>query len=172
MIRTAFLIHGYFNLSRGTIVFASQKINKATYEPLKNAVKLLNKIFKVFQLEFTFILYGNQEFKDNVFEPVVNLSSSVAATLETTLSEQINQVPRQDEDYTLSAKQIEYALSLIEKVKGEFELAIEPSNLTIKDLNRLIAYNRYKNKGTLINLVKKGVLRKKNKFASNSYTIL
>jgi hypothetical protein len=50
---------------------------------------------------------------------------------------------------------------LIEKVKEEFELVIDPSELTIKDLNRLIAYNRYKNKGTLINLVKKGVLKKK-----------
>jgi hypothetical protein len=84
-----------------------------------------------------------------------------AAALETTLSEKGNQVPSQDEDYTLSAKQIEYALSLIEKVEEEFELAIDPSKLTIKDLNRLIAYNRYKNKGTLINLVKKGVLKKK-----------
>ncbi|SDN61551.1 ABC transporter ATP-binding protein [Bacillus sp. OK048] len=84
-----------------------------------------------------------------------------AAALETTLAEKGNQVLSQDEDYTLSAKQIEYALSLIEKVKDEFELAIEPSNLTIKDLNRLVAYNRYKNKGTLINLVKKGVLTRK-----------
>jgi hypothetical protein len=84
-----------------------------------------------------------------------------AAALETTIAEKGNQVPSQDEDYTLSAKQIEYALSLIEKVKEEFELVIHPSELTIKDLNRLIAYNRYKNKGTLINLVKKGVLKKK-----------
>lgn len=84
-----------------------------------------------------------------------------AAALETTLAEKGNQVPSQDEDYTLSEKQIEYALSLIEKVKEEFELAIDSSQLTIKDLNRLIAYNRYKNKGTLINLVKKGVLNKK-----------
>lgn len=85
-----------------------------------------------------------------------------AAALESTISEQVNQNKgtSQDEDYTLSAKQVEYALSLIEKVKEEFELAIEPSKLTIKDLNRLIAYNRYKNKGTLINLVKKGVLKK------------
>jgi hypothetical protein len=82
MIRTAFLIHGYLNLSRGTIIFASPKIHKAIYEPLKNAIKLLNKIFNVFQLEFTFILYGNQDFKDNVFEPVVNLSNSVADTSE------------------------------------------------------------------------------------------
>ena len=84
-----------------------------------------------------------------------------AAALETTLAEKGKQVTSQDEHYTLSAKQIEYAQSLIEKVKEEFELAIEPSKLTIKDLNRLIAYNRYKNKGTLINLVKKGVLKKK-----------
>ncbi|WP_238579183.1 ABC transporter ATP-binding protein [Neobacillus niacini] len=83
-----------------------------------------------------------------------------AAALETTLAEKGNQVSNQDEDYTLSAKQIEYALSLIEKVKEEFELAIDPSKLTIKDLNRLIAHNRYKNKGTLINLVKKGVLKR------------
>jgi hypothetical protein len=66
-----------------------------------------------------------------------------------------------EEDYTLSAKQIEYALSLMEKIKDEFVLAIDPSYLTIKDLNRLIAYNRYKNKGTLVNLVKKGVLARK-----------
>ncbi|MFS0777644.1 ABC transporter ATP-binding protein [Neobacillus sp. 3P2-tot-E-2] len=84
-----------------------------------------------------------------------------AAALETTLAEKGNQVSNQDEEYTLSAKQIEYALLLIEKVKEEFELAIEPTRLTIKDLNRLIAYNRYKNMGTLINLVKKGVLKKK-----------
>ncbi|WP_312475042.1 hypothetical protein [Neobacillus sp.] len=66
-----------------------------------------------------------------------------------------NQALSQD-DFTLTAKQIEYALSLIEKVKNEFELAINPTKLTIKDLNRLIAYNRYKNKGTHINLVKRG----------------
>jgi hypothetical protein len=44
---------------------------------------------------------------------------------------------------------------------NDFELGIDPTKLTIKDLNRLIAYNRYKNKGILINLVKKGVLKKK-----------
>ncbi|MBY0147767.1 ABC transporter ATP-binding protein [Neobacillus niacini] len=93
-------------------------------------------------------------------------SPSVEALVEAKLKEHVatletNQAPLQDEDYTLSAKQVEYALSLIEKVKDEFELAIAPSKLTIKDLNRLIAYNRYKNKGTLINLVKKGILKKK-----------
>lgn len=69
-----------------------------------------------------------------------------------------------EEDYKLSPKQRDYALSLLAKVNNEFELAIDPEQLTVKDLNRLIAYNRYKNKGTLINLVKKGVLRQKKTY--------
>ncbi|WP_256942561.1 ABC transporter ATP-binding protein [Bacillus sp. OV166] len=85
-----------------------------------------------------------------------------AATLQTTTNDQpIPKTSTDQEDYTLTAKQIEYALSLLEKIKPEFELAIDPAQLTIKDLNRLIAYNRYKNKGTLVNPVKKGVLRKR-----------
>ncbi|MCM3671086.1 ABC transporter ATP-binding protein [Mesobacillus maritimus] len=84
------------------------------------------------------------------------------ANIQTTLREQTSPTNKETtEDYTLTPKQVEYALSLIEKVKHEFELTIDPSELTIKDLNRLIAYQRYKNKGTLVNLVKKGVLRKK-----------
>ena len=85
-----------------------------------------------------------------------------AATLEPTSIHRDTSKPiGNEEDYTLTAKQIEYALTLLEKVKNEFVLAIDPANLTVKDLNRLIAYNRYKKKGTLVNLVKKGVLRKK-----------
>lgn len=82
MIRTALLIHGYFNLSKGTIIFASPRIHKAIYEPLNGSIKLLNKIFKVFDLDFTFILYGNQNFRNDIFEPVVDLSKSVADTSE------------------------------------------------------------------------------------------
>ncbi|QCJ42606.1 ABC transporter ATP-binding protein [Bacillus sp. S3] len=90
-----------------------------------------------------------------------------AATLEYTKNDIPEQnLPADQEDYTLSPKQMEYALSLIDKIKNEFELAIHPSTLTIKDLNRLIAYNRYKNKGTLVNLVKKGVLKKREKLSN------
>ncbi|TXC92638.1 ABC transporter ATP-binding protein [Metabacillus litoralis] len=66
----------------------------------------------------------------------------------------------EEEEHLLTAKQIDYALSLVHKI-DDFILAIDPAKLTVKDLNRLIAYNRYKNKGTVVNLVKKGVLRKK-----------
>ncbi|WP_404328381.1 ABC transporter ATP-binding protein [Mesobacillus maritimus] len=84
------------------------------------------------------------------------------ATMQPTMTEQAPPAKAEsNEDYTLTPKQIEYALSMIDKVKDEFELAIDSSKLTIKDLNRLIAYQRYKNKGTLVTLVKKGVLKRK-----------
>jgi hypothetical protein len=120
---------------------------------------LLEKLFKTTQASGS---QQNQSISQAEVESIVEAKlKQHAAALETTLSEKENQVHSKDEDYTLSPKQIEYALSLIEKVKDEFELATDPSLLTIKDLNRLIAYNRYKNKGTLVNLVKKGVLARK-----------
>jgi uncharacterized membrane protein YheB (UPF0754 family) len=117
---------------------------------------------------------------DKLFKPTTKESQSIsqadvealvdarlkehAAAIEHTINEKVNQpqpnTSGDEEDYTLSAKQVDYALSLIAKLE-DFVLAIDSAQLTIKDLNRLIAYNRYKNKGTLINLVKKGVLRKK-----------
>jgi hypothetical protein len=85
-----------------------------------------------------------------------------AATLEKTISEQVKtEQPTDKEDYSLTSKQIDFALTLIDKVKNEYELATDAANLTIKDLNKLIAYNKFKNKGIMVNLVKKGVLRKK-----------
>lgn len=85
-----------------------------------------------------------------------------AASLQTVAIPEVKPKPDHDEEnYKLTEKQIIFALSLIEKVNNEFELAIDSAELTVKDLNRLIAYNRYKNKGTLINLVKKGVLKRK-----------
>jgi hypothetical protein len=74
-----------------------------------------------------------------------------------------NQKPANEEDYLLTDKQIEFALTLLDKISREYQLAVEPSTLTVKDLNRLVAYNRYQNKGALVNLEKKGILRKKSK---------
>jgi hypothetical protein len=122
---------------------------------------IIEKLFKTPQTNSP---QQNQSISQAEVESIVEAKlREHAASLENNQTEQLSNGRRTslEEDYTLSAKQIEYALSLIEKVKDEFELAIEPSLLTIKDLNRLIAYNRYKNKGTLVNLVKKGVLARK-----------
>ncbi|WP_260631658.1 ABC transporter ATP-binding protein [Neobacillus niacini] len=122
---------------------------------------IIEKLFKTPQSNSP---QQNQSISQAEVESIVEAKlKEHAASLENSQTEQLShgRGTSLEEDYTLSAKQIEYALSLIEKVKDEFELAIEPSLLTIKDLNRLIAYNRYKNKGTLVNLVKKGVLARK-----------
>jgi hypothetical protein len=74
-----------------------------------------------------------------------------------------NQKPANEEDYLLTDKQIEFSLTLLDKISREYQLAVEPSTLTVKDLNRLVAYNRYHNKGAIVNLEKKGILKKKTK---------
>ncbi|MEH7098042.1 ABC transporter ATP-binding protein [Neobacillus vireti] len=85
-----------------------------------------------------------------------------AATIEQSVTEKVNSVvqSQDQEDYSLTPKQVEFALTLIEKTRN-FELAIDTAKLTVKDLNKLIAYNKFKNKGILVNLMKKGVLKSK-----------
>ncbi|MCQ6282234.1 ABC transporter ATP-binding protein [Bacillus sp. EB600] len=83
-----------------------------------------------------------------------------AETIQTKESDSNQKGTANQDDDKLTAKQVDYALSLIAKLNGEYVLAIDQSQLTLKDLNRLIGYNRYKNKGILVNLVKKGVLKK------------
>ncbi|HSJ37679.1 MAG TPA: GIY-YIG nuclease family protein [Planococcus sp. (in: firmicutes)] len=65
------------------------------------------------------------------------------------------------EDKLLTDKQVEFAKTLLTKLEDHYELAIDHSRLTQKDLNRLSGYFRFKNKGALQNLVTAGVLREK-----------
>lgn len=113
------------------------------------------------------LIQANQKTTQSVVKPISHAAVEAlvdarlkehAATIEKSIAEQVNS---DQEDYSLSPKQIEFALALIEKTR-EYELATDPTNLTVKDLNKLIAYNWYKNKGILINLGKKGVLRRKS----------
>ncbi|MGF6950186.1 hypothetical protein QF028_002691 [Neobacillus sp. B4I6] len=69
MIRTALLIHGYYNQSDGTIIFATPSIDPSINEQLTVAVGVLNEIFKVYGFQFTFILYINEEFTEHVLNP-------------------------------------------------------------------------------------------------------
>ncbi|MBB5179967.1 hypothetical protein HNQ44_001391 [Planomicrobium koreense] len=65
------------------------------------------------------------------------------------------------EDKLLTPKQVEFAKTLLTKLENEYELATDLATLTQKDLNRLSGYFRFKNKGTLTNLVAVGVLKEK-----------
>ncbi|MFE8698265.1 hypothetical protein ACFYKT_18235 [Cytobacillus sp. FJAT-53684] len=82
IVRTAMLLFGYFNMRKGTIIFASPKINNAVYEPLQSSVKELEGLFKSMELDFEIELLANVNFKSQVLDPVLQLSSSVADTSE------------------------------------------------------------------------------------------
>jgi len=82
MIRTAMIIYGYFNFKKGQIIFASPKINNSTYVPLEKCVDALNDFIEKMGFQFMFRLYGNEKFKEKIFMPVINLSSSIADTSE------------------------------------------------------------------------------------------
>ncbi|MQR94382.1 hypothetical protein EJV22_04225 [Fictibacillus phosphorivorans] len=60
----------------------------------------------------------------------------------------------------LTPKQEEYAKSLIHKLE-HYEMASDEIELSKKDLDRLIMYFKFKNKGTIVNMVKEGILKEK-----------
>ncbi|WP_147533030.1 ABC transporter ATP-binding protein [Bacillus marasmi] len=116
---------------------------------------IINKLFKPTPS-------NNKQISPEEIEALVDAKiKQHSATNPSPLKQNTQVPPTSQDDYTLTPKQVDYALSIIEKIKNEFELTIDPAALTIKDLNRLIAYQRYKNKGTLVNLVKKGVLKRR-----------
>jgi hypothetical protein len=82
MVRTAMLIHGFYNMSEGTIIFASPKIHKSLEIPIQSAIKELNKLLSEMGFSFSFLLYANRSFKEEIFEPVVKSTKSVADTSE------------------------------------------------------------------------------------------
>ncbi|WP_282154959.1 ABC transporter ATP-binding protein [Cytobacillus gottheilii] len=110
---------------------------------------MFNKIFQLFSKPD-----NKQNEKDIILEKLDKLEKQQQQLLDTHSKEESK------ENYTLSPKQLEYALSIINTLGNNLKLNISPETLTVKDLNRLVAYQKYKNKGALINLEKKGVLKK------------
>ncbi|MFS0862053.1 hypothetical protein [Fredinandcohnia sp. 179-A 10B2 NHS] len=82
MIRTAMTIYGYFNLSGGTIIFASPKISEPVYNNLQVYVKEAQVLFNKMGFDFNFKVFANGDFKSYIFEPVVSKSDVVADTSE------------------------------------------------------------------------------------------
>lgn len=86
MIRSALAIYGYFNVKKGTIIFASPKIQPGIYQPLKKAVDRLNILFRemasIDSFNFEFKLYANEEFSTDVLDLVHELADEVSDTSE------------------------------------------------------------------------------------------
>ncbi|OBZ11945.1 hypothetical protein A8L34_16645 [Bacillus sp. FJAT-27264] len=82
MIRTSMVIHGYFDLNEGNIIFAAPKIASSIREPLHLYISELQELFRSKGLNFRFELLCNEEFKEKIFNVVTALSNSVSDTSE------------------------------------------------------------------------------------------
>lgn len=82
IVRTAMLLFGYFNMRKGTIIFASPKINQSIYDPLYSLVKETETLLRSMELDFEVEIIANGEFKGQVINPILGLSSTVADTSE------------------------------------------------------------------------------------------
>ncbi len=82
MIRSAMIIKGYFGMNKGEIIFASPKINPSTYDLLKKEFTKINSLMSKTEFNFTFRLFGNDDFENGILAPVVYLSKNVADTSE------------------------------------------------------------------------------------------
>lgn len=78
MIRTAMVLHGYFNIKEGEILFASPKVYGIISEPLKQYIRELDAICARLDLHFDFKLICNEDFRDQILNVVMKASKSVS----------------------------------------------------------------------------------------------
>lgn len=81
-LRTAMCVYGYFGLTSGSIVFASPKINPAVYNDLQKALPEMEEVLKASQMPFDVRIICNEDFKNKILEPVLNIVGDVADTSE------------------------------------------------------------------------------------------
>jgi len=82
IIRTAMCLRAFFDTNNGTIIFASPKIHKSTMDVLVPYMEDIDVIFKEFNYDFQIRLFGNGDFKEKVFDPVIAASGIVSDTSE------------------------------------------------------------------------------------------
>lgn len=82
IIRTAMCIHGYFFSKNAQIIFASPKINPATYEDLQKSIHTINKILSHSNIDYDIRIYANNDFKEKILLPVLEMIDDIADTSE------------------------------------------------------------------------------------------
>jgi len=81
-IRSAMCIYGYFGYTKGTIIFASPKINPACISSISECINDVHTIFSKFGLEFQVRIIANDDFSESILQPVLNIMDNVADTSE------------------------------------------------------------------------------------------
>lgn len=82
LIRSAMLVFGYFNISKGEMIFVSPKVTPLISEPILNYLIEIEQILRTRGLNFNLKLICNEEFNEQIYEKVLEKSSSVADTSE------------------------------------------------------------------------------------------
>ena len=80
--RTAFCLYGYMDAKDTEIIFASPKINPAVLNDLEPCISELNDIFTENGYDFIFCVISNEEFNNQVLQPILNASQGISDTSE------------------------------------------------------------------------------------------
>ncbi|MGD9677000.1 MAG: hypothetical protein AB7V16_01380 [Vulcanibacillus sp.] len=81
-IRTAMCIYGYYGSSNGTIIFTSPKINPAVINSIEACTDDIDSVMKNLGLNYKVRIIANEDFREKVLEPVLNVLGDVADTSE------------------------------------------------------------------------------------------
>ena len=81
-IRTAMCLYGYFGARDADVIFASPKINPSTMNDAALCIQDTQELFREMGYGFTFRIIANGDFKEDVLQPLLSVSSDVADTNE------------------------------------------------------------------------------------------
>ena len=73
ILRMAMCVHGYFNTTKGEVIFASPKIHPRDWSVLEPREREIAELFKTNGLGFTVKIIANDKFKEEVMEWDVQL---------------------------------------------------------------------------------------------------
>lgn len=81
-LRTAMCIYGYLNSSEAEIIFASPKISKSMLPEIIQCLSDAQILMDNLGFEYSFILLANEDFSNEVLNPLLKSSSGIADTNE------------------------------------------------------------------------------------------
>lgn len=82
LIRSALLLHSFFEAQEATLVFASPKVGAETAAGIAGNMPYLTELFATFQLNYAFEFYCNADFTHTIFNAVLSAASQVEDTSE------------------------------------------------------------------------------------------
>lgn len=82
IVRTALCLFGYFDITKGEVIFASPKIHNAVMDDLELRIADLNDLFRSCGYDFDARIIANNDFNELVLTPIQIASDGVSDTSE------------------------------------------------------------------------------------------